>query len=239
MGQGQVLHQPADRRRLGAVLFHEFQPGRGVVEEVPDQDGGALRGPGLLHLPGDAALQAQGRPGPVLPPPGADLHPADGGNRRQGLSPEAQGADLSQVLRPPELTGGVAEEGGGQLRRGDAAAVVRHPDEAHAPPADFHHHGGAVGVHGVFHQLLHHAGGALHHLPGGNEVRHVGGQLLDFRHGASSFPGSGRPVKAIPLPSMLINAYPFFPSLKRRNRQRDTLDYCPINRKLSKMIIAL
>ena len=190
VGQGQVLHQAAGRRRLGAVLFHEFQPGGGVVEKVPDQDGGALRGSGLLHRAGNAPLQAQRRAGGVLPPPGLNLHPADGGDGRQGLPPEAQGADFSQVLGPPQLGGGVAQKGRGQLRGGDAAAVVRHPDKAHAAPAELHHHGGAMGVQGVFHQLLYHAGGALHHLPGGNEVRHVRGQLLNAGHGASSFPGA-------------------------------------------------
>ena len=43
-----------------------------------------------------------------------DVHPADGGDGRQGLAPEAQGTDLSQVLLRPQLGGGVAQEGGGQ-----------------------------------------------------------------------------------------------------------------------------
>ena len=83
-------------------------------------------------------------------------------------SPEAQGADGGQVLRGAQLAGGVAEKGGLALIPGDAAAVVRHPDKGHAPPLDFHGHGGGPGVDGVFHQLLHHRGGTLHHLTGGN-----------------------------------------------------------------------
>ena len=105
---------------------------------------------------------------------GEDVHPADGGDGRQGLSPEAQGADLAQILLAAELAGGMAQKGGGQLLRRDAAAVVRHPDKAHAAPLDLHHHGGGPGVDGVFHQLFHHAGRPFHHFAGGDEVRHMG-----------------------------------------------------------------
>ena len=116
-----------------------------------------------------------------------NFHPADGGDRRQGLPPETQSADFPQVLRFPELRGRVAEKGGGQFGGGNAAAVVAHPNQAHAAPAEFHRHGGGPGVHGVFYQLLYHAGGALHHLSGGDEVRYVRGKLLDLRHRATSF----------------------------------------------------
>ena len=190
MGQGQVLHEAVYRRRFGAVLLHEFQPGGGVVKEVPDQNGGALRRSGGLHRAGDAPLQGQGGPHGVLPPPGEDFHPADGGDGGQGLAPEAQGADGGQIPGLTELAGGVAEEGGGQLLRRDAAAVVGDTDEGHAAVLDLHHQGGRARVNGVLHQLLDHAGGPLHHLAGGDQVRHVGGQLLNMGHNALlSLPG--------------------------------------------------
>ena len=81
----------------------------------------------------------------------------------------------------------MAEEGGGQFLGGDAAAVVRHPDQAHAAPLDLHHHRRGAGVDGVFHQLLDHAGRALHHLAGGDQIRHMGVELLNMRHLASPF----------------------------------------------------
>jgi hypothetical protein len=77
----------------------------------------------------------------------------------------------------------VAEKGGGQLRPGDAAAVVGDTDESHTPPANLHRHGGGAGVDGVLHQLLYYAGGTLHHLAGGDEVGHMGLQLADMGHG--------------------------------------------------------
>ena len=106
-------------------------------------------------------------------PPGQHVHPADGGNSRQSLTTEAKGPDFSQILRRAELTGGVAQKGSGQLLRRDAAAVVCHPDQAHAAPLDLHHDGGGSGVDGVFHQLLYNGGGALHHLAGGDQVGHM------------------------------------------------------------------
>ena len=83
----------------------------------------------------------------------------------------------------------MAEEGSGELLGGDAAAVVGDPDEGHAAALQLHHHGGRAGVDGVFHELFDHAGGPLHHLAGGDEVRHVGGELLDVGHrGGLLFP---------------------------------------------------
>ena len=112
---------------------------------------------------------------PVRPPfPGEDVHPGHGGNGGQGLAPEAQGADGGQVLRPAELAGGVAQKGRGKLARGDAAAVIGDAQIGEAPVLHLHGNGGGAGVQGVFQQLLGHAGRALHHLAGGNEVGNMG-----------------------------------------------------------------
>ena len=173
MTQRQMLHQPRHGGGLGTVLLHEFQPGRGVVKEVRHPDGGALRGallPDRLHV---SALTMDGGTYGILRPPGQHIHPADGGNGRQSLAAEAKGPEFGQILRRAELAGGVAQKGGGQLLRRDAAAVVRHPDQAHAAPLDLHHNGGGSGVDGVFHQFFYNRGGALHHLAGGDQVGHM------------------------------------------------------------------
>ena len=174
VAQGQMLHKPCHGGRLRAVLFHEFQPGGGVVEQVRHPDGGALRGALLPDGAHVSPLAVDSRAHRVFRTPGQHIHPADGGNGCQSLAPEAQGADPGQVLRRPELAGGVAEKGGGQLARSNAAAVVRHPDEAHAAPLDLHHNGGSPGVDGIFHQLLHNGGRPLHHLACGDEVGYMG-----------------------------------------------------------------
>ena len=68
----------------------------------------------------------------------------------------------------------MAQKRGGQLVRGDAAAVVRNPNEAHAAPLYLHHNGGGSGVNGVFHQLFNNGGRPFHHLAGGDEVSDMG-----------------------------------------------------------------
>ena len=73
----------------------------------------------------------------------------------------------------------MAQEGRAALPGGDAAAVVRDPDERHAAPLDLNGHCRRPGVDGVLHQLLHHRGRPLHHLPGGDQVGHMGVQHLD------------------------------------------------------------
>ena len=75
MAQRQLRHHGGGRRALGAVLFHEFHPGGGVVEQLPHADGGALRAPGGLDIAGHAALQMEGRAAVRLPLAGEDIHP--------------------------------------------------------------------------------------------------------------------------------------------------------------------
>ena len=186
-GQGLPLDGGKDGGALGGVLFHELEPGGGVVEEVPDHHGGALGAAGLLPAGDRAPLQGEGHPQVVAVGPGEDLHPGHGGDGGQSLAPEAQGADGGQVVLGAHLAGGVAEEGGLHLGGGDAPAVVGDPDVGHAAVLDLHGDGPGPGVDGVFQQLLHHRGGALHHLAGGDEVGHVAVQDLNVRHGFTSF----------------------------------------------------
>ena len=188
MAQGDLGNETGGGGALGAVALHEFQPGGSVEKQVPDSKGGALRTARRFHRAGNAALQAEGSAlrGPLLP--GEHVQPADGGDGRQGLPPEAQGADGRQIPGGAHLAGGMAEKGGGQLPGSDAAAVIRHPDEGHAAVLQIRHHGGRPGVYGVLDQLLDDAGGALYDLPGGDEVRYVGGKLLNMGHSLPFFP---------------------------------------------------
>ena len=153
------------RRRVGMVFQN---PDNQIVANVVEED--VAFAPDRLHV---SALAMDGGTYGILRPSGQHIHPADSGNGRQGFAPEAQRPDFGQILRCPELAGGVAQKGGGQLLRRNAAAVVRHPDQAHAAPLDLHHDGGGSGVDGVFHQLLYNGGGALHHLAGGDQVGYM------------------------------------------------------------------
>ena len=169
-----MLHEPRHGGSLRAVLFHEFQPGRRVVKEVCHANRGACGSALLPDGAHRAALTVDGRADGVLTLPGQYVHPADSGNGRQSLAPEAQRSDFPQVLLRAELAGGVAQKRGGQLVRGDAAAVVCDPNEAHAAPLYLHHNGGGPGVNGVFHQFFNNGGRPFHHLAGGDEVSDMG-----------------------------------------------------------------
>ena len=94
--------------------------------------------------------------------------------RASPRKPRVPMASSLQIVLGAQLAGGVAEEGGLQLLRRDAAAVVGHPQKGHPPVGDLHRDGAGPRVNGVLHELLGHRRGALHHLAGGDQVGHMG-----------------------------------------------------------------
>ena len=64
----------------------------------------------------------------------------------------------------------MAQKRPAQLAPLHAAPIVRDPYELDAPVLYLHGDGSRSRIYGVLHQLLHHACGTLHHLPGGNFV---------------------------------------------------------------------
>ena len=185
MGQGLPLHRGEHRRALSAVALHEFHAGGRVVEQVADNDRGALGAPGLAALGDLPRLQGQARPEGRALGAGQQIdlrHRGDGG---QGLAPEAQSADGLQILFRADLAGGVAQEGDLRVLRRHAAAVVGHADGDHAAVLDRYGDVFCPRVHGVFQQLLDHGGRTLYHLAGGDQIRHMGGKLMNDAHGAS------------------------------------------------------
>ena len=79
----------------------------------------------------------------------------------------------------------MAQKGGGQLLRRDAAAIIGDTDIGQSAVLHLSNDGASACVDGVFQQFLDNAGGTLHHLAGGNKIRHMGRQALDLRHGSS------------------------------------------------------
>ena len=182
VAEGGVLDDGHDGAALGGVALQKLLAGGGVEKQIPDDEGGALGAADFLPLAHHATVQQQGGACGGALGAGHQLHPAhrrDGGQR---LAPEAQRADGLQIKLGADLAGGMAQEGGQAVLRLDAGAVVRHPDVAHAAPLDLHRHCGGPGVNGVFRQLLHGAGRALHHLAGGNQIRHMGVELMYLGH---------------------------------------------------------
>ena len=183
MAQRQMGHNACGGGALGGILLHKLHAGGGVVEQVPHADGGAVGAAGFGDTGGHAALQVQRGAAVRTGLPGKNIHPRHGGDGGQRFAAEAQSADGGKVLGAAELAGGVAQEGGGQLLRRDAAAVVRNADVGQAALFQLGGNGGGTGVKSVFQKLLAHGGGAFHHLAGGDQVRQMGRQLLDLGHG--------------------------------------------------------
>ena len=188
--QGDFVQHTGHGIGLGDVLFQELHPGRGVVKQVPDEEGASLRAAGVVqelflaplhHIPGaDGFLLGAGQ----------QLHPGHRRNRSQSLSPEAQGADGLQIRLAGHLAGSVAQKGHRHIFPGNARAVVRHPHIGNAAIFDFHRHRRGPGVNGVLHHLFDDGGRPLYHLAGGDEFRHMGVQHVDFSHGFHSFPAA-------------------------------------------------
>ena len=59
MGQGLQLHGGGHPAAFDRVGFHEFHPGGGVIEQVPDQNGGAVRAAHLGFLQNLSRFQMQ------------------------------------------------------------------------------------------------------------------------------------------------------------------------------------
>src|SRR5215471_9141221 len=119
----------------------------------------------------------------VLPRAGAYLeaaHRADGGQR---LAPEAQGGDGVEIGLVGDLRGGVALEREVEIDGAHAHPVIAHPDELTARILELDADGRGMGVDGVLHQLLHHGGGTLHDLSGGDLVDQELGKETDRAHG--------------------------------------------------------
>ena len=175
MGQGLHLHGGSDPGAFHGVGFHELHPGRGVVEQIPDDDGGAIGTAGLALFHDLTGLQTEGdalNGGGGL---GHQVDAADGGDGGQCFAAETAGGDGSQILGGAQLGGGMAQECGPGVLGGHAAAVVRDPQEGHAAVLHFDGDLGSTGVHGVFKELLGNGRRALHHLAGGDEVGNMGG----------------------------------------------------------------
>ena len=190
VGQGLELDGGGHTGPLYRVCLHEFHSGGGIVEQVANDDGGAVRASGLRLLGDFASLQVEADTSEILGWLGHQVHPADGGDGGQSFPSEPHGANDCQVLCRAQLRGGMAEKRPSGILGSHAAAVVRHSQEGHAAVADLNGDLGGSRVHGVFQQLLGHGGRPLHDFTGGNQIGNMGGKLNDLWHSITS-KGSG------------------------------------------------
>ncbi len=177
-GQGQRLDRFNDHRALPRRRF-EKSPARGRVEEEAfDADGGALgaaRGPEALL----GAARDDDRHGIC---PLDARHHLDAGDRRnagQGLTAEAVGAHVPQILGGANLARGKALERQRHLRAGDACAVVADLNEPLAGPPDLDGDPPGAGVEAVLDQFLHDRRRTFHHLSRRDALGGALGEDLD------------------------------------------------------------
>ena len=187
MGQGDAVDDAGHTVAFGDVLFQELHAGRRVVEEVPDDDGGALGAAGVAEEDFFRALDLVDGADLVIGRAGQDIDPGDGGNGGQSLAAEPEGPDAVEVFLGQDLAGGMAHERVADIVPQDAGAVVGHPHVGDASVSDLHRQRSGTRVDGVLHQLFDDGRRTFDDFAGGNEVRDVFRQDIDLRHGAPPF----------------------------------------------------
>jgi hypothetical protein len=167
---------------LGAVGLQERPPDRGVEEEVADLHHRADGAAATPDRAGDPGLDLDLR---ALVGVGASGLAADLGNlgdRRQGLAPEAERADVMQVIGLDELARRVGLERQEQVVGEHPLAVVGHPDQVLPAALDGDLDPPGLRVDRILHQLLHDRRRPLDHLARGDLVHDRRRQLPDHSH---------------------------------------------------------
>ena len=113
-----------------------------------------------------------------------------GGNRRQRLATKTKRANRSEIVRPPDLAGRVALDRHPRVFRLHPLAIVFHADLFLAAELDVDLQPPRAGVDGVLDELLDDGGGTLHDFAGGDLVREIRWETVDFTHWSPEYDGS-------------------------------------------------
>ena len=165
---------PVDHRgdgvAFGLVGFEEF-PSRGCIEEhLTNHDGRTHRAADFLIDRFVAAFDDVMHTDVALGGAGDEFHlghRADGSKR---LAAEAECRNAVEIGSHAYLAGGVTEESGRHIVRGNSLAVVGHADIRGTAVLNLNRNDGRARVYAVFHKLLDHGGRAFYHFPGGNQL---------------------------------------------------------------------
>ena len=193
MGQGNLFHQARHMGGLRGRRLQELPPCRRIKEQVPYQEGCALRGADLLEADFLSAFDAVAASGDTSRRAGNQLHLRNGRNAGKGLTAESQGSDSHQVRRVTDFAGGVAQECGGNLLRLDSASVIGDADDGKAPVPDLHRDGRRFRVDGIFQEFLYHGSRSLDNLSRCNLIDCILVKHMNFGH-VLSLPSVLQPV---------------------------------------------
>ena len=175
--------QRGDVGQLGGFGAEKFAARRGVEEEIGDGDAW-FRGAGRRRRRGGFCRRRFrcGCRARVFAGRGSKRDAGDGGDRRQRLAAKAERGNGEQIVGGAQLGGGVALEGEQRVVAIHAVAVVGDADELAAAGFDLDADAAGAGVERVFEQLLDDGGGTIHHLAGGDLVRHLVGKNANAPH---------------------------------------------------------
>ena len=193
--EGELRQRARDVPGLGTVRLQELAPGRNVVEEIADLDGGALRQSGLGHPRLRAAVDADLDAARRAAGAGAQPQVRHRRDARQRLAPEAERGDGGEIAEAADLAGRMALDG--QLRIGGShpLAVVLDADQPLAAQLQRHRHAPGARVERVLDELLDGRGGTLHHLASRNLVGKPGREPVDPAHVPPATGARARPAR--------------------------------------------
>ena len=182
VGQGVMGDEGGDVGELSLLGLEELAAGGGVEEEVADGEGGTGWEASVFNPEDVAAGDLDQGTGSLVGGSGLEGEAGDAGDRRQGLTTEAEGGDGEQIVGGAELAGGVALEGEQGVVADHAVTIIDDANELAATGFDLDADAGGTGVEGVFEQLFDDGGGAFDDFASSDLVRHEVGENADAAH---------------------------------------------------------
>ena len=167
-------NQPPDHRinglSLASFCLHELATGRGIEKEITDFD----RSPcGMSNRPLEIGNTTAHRHGPAhghLRRARLDLDLRNTGDTGEGFATKAETLHQKQILRRPDLAGGMTSKRTGQVVFRYAMTVVTYHDAIKPTGFGLNDNACGTGVKTVFHQLLDDGRGPLDNLASGDLV---------------------------------------------------------------------
>ena len=176
---------PQDLLSVTQLCFRgtqELPPGRGVEEKVADLDRGAAGPGGPVGRENPPPFHRHPHPALGWIGAGHEDEPRDRRDRRQGLTAKTEGRDVVELVGRPDLGSRVPFESEHRVVGIHTAAVVRDPHQAATAVDQVDLDPRRLSVEAVFHQLLDHRRGSLHHLTGGDAVDQTIGEDVNAGH---------------------------------------------------------
>ena len=164
VGKRHLRKKVDDQAAFRAVAFHKFVSGRRIIEQICNEDGGAVRTAGRFFGDHLAAMENETRSCLCLRAFGDKLTSCHCADRSQRLPAKAQRFNGIQIICGLDFAGRVAQKRRFNLICRNAAAVIGHADIGLAAVLNLHNNRGSTGIQSVFHQFFYDGNRPLDHL---------------------------------------------------------------------------